>query len=497
MTRILVAGLGHETHSFVDEITGFDLFHFTRGAGLVAKKGDGSTIDAFLTHAAGAGWEVVPSVAAHAIPSGTVDHAVFEAFLDEVLRDLRAAIASGIDGIWLALHGAMVTTRSVDPEGELLAAIRAVPGAEALPLFGVFDLHANFTDAMARHADALVAYRENPHTDAYAASALSVRLMARTLDTGVRPRLVNRTTAILWPPTGTGTADPAMAALARLAREIEARDPAIWAVNVVAGYSYADTPQTGVSFQVMGTMSDALASDALDALERVAWDSREAGIPREWDLEAAIDDALARGVAGPVVLVEPSDNIGGGAPGDGTSILRAFLRRGLAGVVVIADPGTVRDLEGTPIGGTKRVRLGGKGSTLDPGPVDLEVEVLGRTDGAFTLEDRQSHLAALNGVHVSMGPCVTVRAGPVTILVTSIKTAPFDLGQLRTQGIVPETIRFVGVKAAVAHRRAYDRVAAASYWVTTPGPCVSDSTLLPFRQIRRPVFPLDPPWRPT
>jgi microcystin degradation protein MlrC len=96
-----------------------------------------------------------------------------------------------------------------------------------------------------------------------------------------------------------------------------------------------------------------------------------------------------------------------------------------------------------------------------------------------------------------MGPCATVRAGGVSILLTSRKTPPFDLGQLRSQGIVPEALAFIGVKAAVAHRRAYDRIAGASYWVSTPGPCASDLTRLPYRRIRRPIFPLDPPWRPA
>ncbi len=106
-------------------------------------------------------------------------------------------------------------------------------------------------------------------------------------------------------------------------------------------------------------------------------------------------------------------------------------------------------------------------------------------------------MAAAAGVNIEMGPCATVRAGGVTILVTSLKTAPFDLGQLRSQGIVPEELAFIGVKAAVAHRRAYDRLGGRSYWVRTPGPCPSDLTALPYRRIRRPSLPLDPPWRPA
>ena len=39
------------------------------------------------------------------------------------------------DAIYLVLHGAMATQTIPDPEGDLLARIRALPGAATLPLF--------------------------------------------------------------------------------------------------------------------------------------------------------------------------------------------------------------------------------------------------------------------------------------------------------------------------------------------------------------------------
>lgn len=494
--RILLAGLFHETHTFLDEITRADAVRVRRGDELLARRGDASTIDGFITVAARENWNVVPLIEAGAMPSGTLDHAVFEAFWGEFERGARAAVDRGLDGVWLSLHGAMVTTGSLDPEAEFLARIRALPGFDKLPVFAVFDLHATFTPAMARHADGLVGYRENPHIDAFDMAVLSAELLARSLRTGVRPRMVTRTLPLLWPPTGTGTAVAPMQPMEAEARRIEATDPDIWAANIVGGYAFADTPDTGVSVSVVTTGGDAAAARHLERLATIALAHKHDGVPREWGLDAAIDDALKRGVRGLAALVEPADNIGGGSPGDCTSILRAFLARQLPNAaVIINDPRAVAALAGAETGSSRRLTLGGS-SALDPGPVAVEATLLARSDGRFTLEDRNSHLAAMQGIHIDMGPCATVRAGSVDILITSKKTPPFDLGQLRSQGIVPETLRFVGVKAAVAHKRAYDRIAAASYWVNTPGPCPSDLTQLPYKHLRRPIFPLDPPWRP-
>jgi len=198
------------------------------------------------------------------------------------------------------------------------------------------------------------------------------------------------------------------------------------------------------------------------------------------------------GAKGPVLLVEPADNIGGGAPGDGTDVMRALLKYDVQGAgVAIADPESVAALQHVPVGGKITLPIGGKGSPLDPGPVTLEVELVSRSDGVFELEDKNSHLVGSLGKIIRMGPSAVVKHRGLTILLTSKKLPPFDLGQWRSQGINPEELSMIGIKAAVGHRVAYGKIAAAEFTVNTSGPCTSDITRLPYKRLRRPVFPLD------
>ena len=490
--RILFAGLFHETHCFTPDVTGLDLFKVERGGDILAnRRGDGSQIDGFIEVADREGWEVIATANYTATPSGTVADTVVEAFWRDVEPTAIAAGAQGVDGIYLSLHGAMVSETIEDVEGLVLARLRAIAGLETVPLFGVFDLHANFTAAMARHANGLVAYRENPHIDTRDSGKRAAELLARSLATGTVPRMHSRNPPIIWPPTGTGTADTPMRDLEALARQLEAESEALWAINVVGGFSFADAREAGVAFSVVGTDA-ASAEAALDRLAALAHDLRHEGLRAERTPDEVLAEILPI-AQGPVVMVEPADNIGGGAPGNGTALLRAFLAHDVEeAVVVIADAEAVAALAETPIGATRTLAIGGKGNPLDPGPVTLEVTLVSRSDGRFDLEDINSHLVASQGRHIAMGPCAVVRHAGVTILLTTLKTPPFDLGQLRSQGIVPERMKLIAVKAAVAHRRAYDPVATASYTVTTPGPCTSDSTALPYRRLRRPIFPLDP-----
>jgi microcystin degradation protein MlrC len=208
-----------------------------------------------------------------------------------------------------------------------------------------------------------------------------------------------------------------------------------------------------------------------------------------------VDEVLAKLTPAPeglTVLVEPSDNIGGGAPGDCTGLLRAMIAHGLTNAAIaMNDPAAVQQLQSLAIGERSTILLGGKGSRLDRGPVTLDVELVAKQSGRFELEDKQSHLASMCGDVFDMGPCAIVRHAGITILISSVKTPPFDLGQWRSQGIEPTALSFIGVKAAVAHRRAYDKIAARMLWVDTPGPCSSNVRTLPYQHLTRPIYPLD------
>jgi microcystin degradation protein MlrC len=286
-----------------------------------------------------------------------------------------------------------------------------------------------------------------------------------------------------------------MSLLEARAREIEARHPEILAVNVFGGFAYADTPDTGVCFTACTTGDIAVAEEEIVGLCDLARERRAQGNVVGRPLDEVLDEvalAYSQPFAGPIVLAEPSDNIGGGAPGDGTSLLRAFVERGFdRALVAINDPVAVAELGRHPIGAKVRLVIGGRGSRLLAGPYELDVELLRLGSGRFRLEDPLSHLASMCGSEFDMGDCAVVRHAGVTILLTSHKTAPFDLGQWRSQGLHPERFVVVAVKAAVAHRKVYDPIAARHYTVETPGPCASDLRGFPFQNLPRPIYPLD------
>ena len=513
--RVLIAGLFHETHTFLNERTALDDFEERRGTELWAAENDGSPLAGALDVARSHHWDVIPVIDLRATPGPIVEDRVVDRFWSEVAGALEREESRGIDGVYLVLHGAMVCESLLDVEGEILERLRARVGID-VPVCGVLDLHGNCTAKMAANSHGFVAYRQNPHADACAAAHDGALLLERLMRTGERPVTVWERPSVMWPPTGTGTAFDPMKTLEAMARQIEAVHAEILAVNVFGGFSFADTPDTGVSFTAVTLGEPRYALAELQELSDWATANRELGNVRE----ESLGDVLARikssglgthppgpiliesvpaggsphagGFAKPIILAEPSDNIGGGAPGDGADLLRALVNAQIDNAAVaINDPQAVAALSDARPGETRSLAIGGRDGTFGSGPFAAPFEFVSRSDGRFALEDPHSHLASMCGSQFDMGSCAVVRHRGVTILLTSHKTPPFDLGQWRSQGIVPETLSVIGVKAAVAHRRVYDPIAGAHFAVETPGPCSSNLKGFPFRNVKRPVYPLD------
>ena len=487
--RVLFGGLFHETHTFLSQTTGiadFAAMALNVGeAAVTQNRGNGSPSAGFLEVAQSSGWEVVPTIQMAAMPGGIVEDAAVALFRQHFMPALEKEMER-LDGVYLVLHGAMVSQSSGHPEADLLADIRARlrERGRDIPVACVLDLHANVPQKLIDNCSVAVAYRENPHRDAHAAAMRAARILGELMQ---RPGIaqVHLPTRYVLPPTGVGSADDPMRAVLAAARAIEARDPDIVNINVLAGYAYADVPDCGFSLSAATRGDPSVARRYLGELQAVLEAHIASGYPREASLAEALEavDALPPG-SGPVLLVEAADNIGGGTPGDATGILGPLLATGRRGIVAaLADPEAVAACRAAGIGASITIAIGGKTDAHHGTPIAFSGRVANLTDGRFELELKTSHLASMLGSHAEMGPCAVIENEQARILLSSRKMPPMDLGQLHSQGVRPEEATYVVVKAAVSHRDAYGPIARASFNIDSPGLCTSNLTRLPYRQL--------------
>lgn len=484
---IALGGVMHESNTFAPLPTDrgrFEQGSLTRGDDLLRVWREAHhEVGGFIAGAARFGYDLAPTVMAWATPAGPVDDAV----LDEVVEEIvDGCTRSSVDGLLLALHGAMVARSHPDADGEVLRRLRRALG-DGLPIVATLDYHANVSTAMTGHADALVGYQTYPHVDQRRIGLDAAELMVRTVRGEVRPR-----TALAKPPMilnvlGQETDREPIRSLLALAREAERR-PGLLSVSLMAGFPYADVPEMGPAVIAVADGDLAAAQAVADELAGRMWEVRRALFVACPGPEEAVRLALASDRR-PVVLVDLGDNVGGGSAGDGTVLLAELLRQGAAGaVVVLHDPDSVQAARLAGPGGLFACAVGGRVDRRHGDPLPVRGVVRSLHDGTW-VEDQARHGG--RRFNDQGATAVVTIDGPNTLVVNSLRTPPFSLGQLTSLGIDPAREAVLVVKAAVAYKAAYVPIAGLVVEVDTPGLTAIDPARFPFRHIRRPIFPLD------
>jgi microcystin degradation protein MlrC len=480
--RLITGGIMHETHTFSAEPTTVATFPTSRGEECFAYAGTNHSLGGVIDACRDGGIDLVPTLFCDGVSTGTPDRATFETLVGELVARIGAALPA--DGVVLTLHGAMVADGYPDAEAEIVRRVRALVGA-ATPIAVTLDLHANIGQAMVDRCDLVTTYDTYPHVDAAARAREAVELLVRTIRGEIRPAMALVKPPLLPVPQAQFTAQPPFKTLFARAHALEAAGEAL-SITIAGGFPYADVPDAGMSVLVVTDDDQAAATRLAQELAELAWSLRDEMVVRNVSPREAVAAAIAH-ADGPVILVDVGDNIGGGTPGDGTVLLAELLAQGAdEATVVVADPAAVATAFAAGVGGVVQAAVGGKTDRLHGEPVSIAGRVRLLCDGRWIHEGPENA-----GVPVEMGPTTVVRVAGVNLVLTSRKSMPGDLQQLKSVGIDPARQRIIVVKAAVRWRGGYEPIAQHAIHVDTAGLGSVDLRRFAFRHLRRPIFPLD------
>lgn len=530
--RILVGEISHETNTFSPIRTTLPYFaerHLFYGPDMINHfTGTHTGVGGYIDAAARLGFELIPSVAASATPSGTVAREAFDHMLGIVLETARQAMASpeGLDGVALCLHGAMVIEGSEDGEGEILEAVRGVVGPD-IPVVATLDLHGNITEKMIKNADAFFGFDTNPHVDGYERAEEAADLLAKMLAGGARPVMAMVKAQMMPPTINMRTAEGPMVELFQMARKFEA-EPGVVNVSVFGGFPFADIHDAGTccvavvdAAQVKGEGAAAAGKAAADAAAKAraaaiakavtdrAWEIRDQFLKPIPSPAEAVKHAI-EAKRGPVILADVADNMGGGGSGDTTVLLAELLRQGAqnVGFAVIVDPASIARCAVAGVGRMVDLELGGKEEPKHGAPLKVRGYVKAVTDGVFVNKGPMG-----TGVVVDVGGTAVVRLGVrysdgapagdddvaewarpgagIDVLITGRRAAPNDPEIYRAAGITPEDKHILIVKSRGHFRAAYEPLAAEIVEVDCPGFASPNLSHFEYKKVRRPLFPLD------
>ena len=307
--RVFIAGLVHETNTFAPFPTGLQSYVLAgifRGNGSEAHTLMSPVLSVWRRRVEELGGEVVESLLAGAEPSGPTLRPVYEAFRQEILDDLTKR--GPMDMVLLCLHGAMVAQDYDDCEGDLIQAIRRIVGQDCI-IGAELDLHCHLTRAMVEASNVLITYKYYPHTDMVPRAEQLFAVCHAALTGSVKPVSAVFDCAMtgLYP-----TSTEPMASLVATLCKLEQRE-GILAASLCHGFPWADVAEIGTKVLVIADDDFALADNSAKEFGLEFYRQREALATPMSSIDEALNIVCKE--PGPVVLVEVSDNAGGGAPG--------------------------------------------------------------------------------------------------------------------------------------------------------------------------------------
>jgi microcystin degradation protein MlrC len=487
--RVAIGSLFQETNTFVPFVTTLETFqsqYVWRGEELLEGFKSGRVeVPGFISVLREAGVEIVPTLSAYAASGGPLTRAAFDTLLGELVE--RIAQAGPLDGVLLALHGAMTVEDEPDAEGEIIERVRAVlpPG---LPLGISLDLHGHITPRMLQPDTFLIGYREYPHIDMFETGQRVARLMLDRLAGRVHPVMALAKVPMIVSPVAARTGDAPLNEVIAAARQMEA-DGRILHASLFAVQPWLDVPDIGFAALVCADGDVAAAQAAANELADMAWQARTRFEPDLTPLEDAIRIGLASD--GTTVVADGGDAPSSGAAADNATVLKTLLqmgaeRAGRLTYLTLCDAEAAAAAARAGVGSTVTLAVGHKMTPGEGAPLTVTGQVRTLTDGRYIMYD-----AGANGMEARIGPTAVLAIGDIRLALRSLPSLEWDTGLYLSVGLDPRRAALVFVKSPSHFRTAYAPLAARILVANTPGPACSDMRQLRFSRVTRPLYPLD------
>ncbi|MFL5245696.1 MAG: M81 family metallopeptidase [Gemmataceae bacterium] len=488
--RIAIGQLWQETNTFNPLPTtraDFEQFGVCRGAELVKTMAETNELGGFIQSLRQ--WpeapEIMGLVRLPAWPAGPATQETFAWLQEEILQALNQALP--IDGLLLALHGALVAEGTPDVEGAILGPVRRRIGPE-IPLVATLDLHANVTARMVKAADALVLYHTAPHIDVFETGQRAATVLRRILVDGARPVTAFQKIPAVFPAERANTQDKASISQTFKQRLLDLEtNPKILCAGLGTVQPWLDIPELGTAALVVSDRDEQLAISECRGLATEVWQHRTDYLPQLIPVKEAVrlahenDDGL-------VVLSDSADATTSGAPGDSNWVLRELLQYNWRrpALVTLVDPQVVTEVKRLGIGATWSGPLGGKRDKRFCQPIPVEAKATGLFDARFILS---GHLA--KNMPIDMGASAILRVGNVHVVLTSRAGPHFAPQLFQAAGLDPFGAAVLVAKSPCGFRAAYEGRAKKIIVVKAPGCAPSDFWNYEYQNIPRPMWPWD------
>ncbi len=487
--KIGIAGFSHETITFWPEITDLSAFERTahHGRDVIDKsRGVNSCIGGFVDVLEAEGIEMIPICDARGGATATVSDAVYDFYVGKMSRGFADA-AGELDGILLALHGAMATESRQDPETDAVRAIRRGVGYD-VPLMVTYDLHGNKDAAVLKEVTAAFGYHSSPHVDMADTGRRAARAMIRTLKKEIRPVFALKKPGIIVPSVFSATTvNPAKEIMDRVRKwEIH---PGVVDVSALFGFAWADVRPLGMAMIAVTDNDPDLADRIVSDLCGLAREKREALTGRDrfslFSVQAGVRRAMELSVraSDPIVILDHADRTS-----DTTFVLRELITQGTrkAAHPMFYDPRAADACIAAGVGSTVELTVGARTGWRDGGPIQVAGKVLwaGTCKYTGTGPMWKNH-------EIDLGPTAVIDADGIWLQVTSHQASLIDEDPFLQCGARPQDFNIIVTKSKTHFRAVYETLGAEIIIIDAPGQCPADISQFTYKNCPPDVYPLN------
>ena len=429
---------------------------------------------------------LVPALDANAASNGVMKRTAFDYIESTILQTVQEHL-SELDGIYLHLHGASEVEGIGSGDHHILKEVRKLVGPY-MPIVVACDPHGNLCKEYAEATTLIRSYRESPHTDSIATMRKVAAMLCDFMKDRQNIHSVYRKLPLILGGEQSVSADEPVRSINQYMDEME-KDDRILSASWHVGYIRHDTDVAGCGVVVVpnSEADQDYAEQKVDELAAYVWERRHEF--HYTGLTAAPDKALRMALefeGKPAFITDSGDNVTSGATGWNTYILRQVLvEKELKKKILFAnicDPVAYQKLAQLEIGAKACLHLGVNHDEMSH-PVELDVTV--KAKGTLRGYLHHPH-DAVYGYSVA----VSVDGLPLDINVASTRQTMCEEHQFVGAGLDWDAYDVIVVKQGYIFPELKEK-AAFSVMSLTQGATPQDTRIIPFKQIMRPMYPID------
>jgi len=483
--KIYYSSLIQETNTFCPVYTDLSLFqrgyYYHREEIPQKLRGTNTEVGGFYQYFEKTPGILSPGIACWAVASGKVKEEVYQTIEKDILESLKNSLP--VDGVLLALHGALVSEQKDDCEGALLEKIRALVGSE-IPVVVTLDYHANVTKKMVEYSDVLVGFRTYPHVDFAKTGAKAARILEELIQKKTRFFPVFCKLPLMVPvedsETGKGTSGDVIKKLEEYDKEED-----LLSASLFCAQPWLDIEEAGVSLLFYVKRGKEKWEHRVQELERYMMKNKETFFRKYPDIHEVLTNIEA--YEKPLIVVDSGDITTAGGIGDSTEILRELLgqKNAVKAALSIVSPQAVGEAFRIGEGNEGNITIGGESDYGYNKQVTVYARVISLTDKPSKVNGE-----AFSGVEANSGrrAYLLIRER-IHVVVTEYTSLLYDPQFLRDLGIEPSGMDLIAQKSHKLFRSAYKDIAKEIVILNSPGFTDQNIKRLPFKKLQG-VYPL-------